>query len=597
MYWFCVYWFLLLVELAKAGVCMPVQLAKEGKMRLPELTGLEDVDLSTPETFHSEADISGNVAEHTYKYYSMKDVHEQSQVLTSTIPCILKLLTCGVCNISPSEPNLVNSNIGGLIFKFPRCGAIESDPDLGANMFHYLAEEAHLKVRKTNGINRDTLPWKQALNVAGVGFKHGLVVPMGVVRCDEKVIVVFPSFSGFTLLANDGTDLSSPIVSPIWTADELIIMVKRISQSAMFLHNRGYAQNRFSMDSVLFGTSKKQFLLCFIDHFIAYGAERSPEGSFPGELRQKANDKSDLYSIAAMLSGFVVDTKFTRRLDETLWYFCEGFRQKTTSWLSGMITDKFANGKTVSKDMHTRDLEGFFHWLNIAKFTAPYAFYHNLMFSREANQELTVDSASRLHIFCTFALIADKTHRPTLTEALRYLGEENLSSLLTEDVHNRLVPYSVSILALNGTNNSEECTVKSSGKTYCILDELAATADRLSGIDVSETQERDIRNQQVQVLVNAYKRNIDELRLTQFPTRINLVKNIYLKSCLTRVHNFNVLFPHFVKYLEADRLKTEWGFANVDDMGKAEYDQIPNKECIFQGWFAILEALLGKGKQ
>eukprot|EP00922_Rhytidocystis_sp_ex-Travisia-forbesii_P030605 GHVS01045197.1.p1 GENE.GHVS01045197.1~~GHVS01045197.1.p1 ORF type:complete len:576 (+),score=59.39 GHVS01045197.1:152-1879(+) len=535
---------LLLLELAEAKAWNA-----QHKTQLPELTGLDKLNLSDKDILVSEDG-------YTYKIFTLKEVEESCHHGVEP----LKLVGSCVDNIPTSEPTsepqeVVTGKIEGLMFRFQQ-GSIKTDLEFAANVFHSLAEEIDweggeidleggdigLEGGETD-LDRDTLPWQKALKVAEAGYQQGLVVPIGQLRYDDhddEVVVVFPRFRDFTLLSAGNMDMIREDKRK-WTAEDLISMAKQISHSVTFLQNHGYAKNIFNLDSVFADTQRKKFLLCFIDNFSVFEAKRQRRFSHVA-----TPVKYELYSIGAMVWDVFVNTSYKETQDNWLCDFYEYLRKllhqasMPNALVSDDNTDGPGTGWAAAYGLVVKSFDGdvdiLFNWLNIARLTAPHILKDGRTFPWNLDHELTEDNASRLHIFCAFALIGDEKHRPTLAEAFRYLDDDNFSSVLTDDVYKRLVPYSQSISQIEWVKKT---TGNISNKNW-IWEQLDGIARMVSDIPVVQEPEGIKQLRADDVWKNGMKAMdqslYDEHKKSGWRANV--------------LHRFTVIFPRFVEYLK-----------------------------------------------
>eukprot|EP00922_Rhytidocystis_sp_ex-Travisia-forbesii_P040744 GHVS01060755.1.p1 GENE.GHVS01060755.1~~GHVS01060755.1.p1 ORF type:complete len:554 (+),score=38.02 GHVS01060755.1:139-1800(+) len=417
-----------------------------------------------------------------------------------------------------------------------------------------------------------------AVSVVRNALAKGVLIPIGEVPSQRGVLTMWPIFDGFTYSVAKPVSIGAPADPIQWTADNKLALANDLVTSASYLHRVDLAHFQFSLDEIYGGRQEEnpKFLPSSFGNLTQYGEVVRVSGCTPGEMWQRVDDKFDLYQMGVLLSSISAPMEDScgqiASLDE--------MRETVLGDADAQTLTEYL-GLPVA--FHYKELSGlvtgFMHWLNIARFSRPFLFGEDLMFTRKDGQKLGDDNKSRLHIFCTLALIGDENLRPNLIDASWYLGNRDVTAGLAVDVPKFLVPYShlVADMVLEVKPN------------VCIWRNLHVVASQLA--DLGEEWDYEREKGQLFERIDNYVTKVSKMLKTDFVNQIGITKDPSLMRALVEVHTFSVLFGDFLGYLQVRHLKSVLPGGGLSEAGKKEFADIPSKDRVFGHCFEILDKL------
>eukprot|EP00922_Rhytidocystis_sp_ex-Travisia-forbesii_P040742 GHVS01060753.1.p1 GENE.GHVS01060753.1~~GHVS01060753.1.p1 ORF type:complete len:553 (+),score=42.37 GHVS01060753.1:41-1699(+) len=436
-------------------------------------------------------------------------------------------------------------------------------------------------------LSKDADPMEKALAVSRTGLQKGVVFPISITNLvTYRTLFVWPIFEGFE---NPIVPTQFPIGAPPdpirWTADNKLALANDLVTSASYLHRVDLAHFQFSLDEIYGGRQEEnpKFLPSSFGNLTQYGEVVRVLGCTPGEMWQRVDDKFDLYQMGVLLSTISAPVANSCDRFESFRKWREPFGNEVGGHLLYGLSHEMRLAVEQSSCTIRGQLTMSMHWLNIARFSRPFLFGEDLMFTRKDGQKLGDDNKSRLHIFCTLALIGDETLRPHLSDASWYLTTDSVTAMLCTDVRKFLVPYSHSVAAI--LENEKEGTF-----CCCLWDKLVGVANQLLGM-TWEWNGADGEKLQLRERIENYVTKVSEMLKTDFVNQIGITKDPSLIRALVEVHTFSVLFGDFLEYFQVDHLKSVLPGGGLSEAGKKEFADIPSKDKTFGPCLEILDKL------
>eukprot|EP00922_Rhytidocystis_sp_ex-Travisia-forbesii_P040746 GHVS01060757.1.p1 GENE.GHVS01060757.1~~GHVS01060757.1.p1 ORF type:complete len:555 (+),score=33.98 GHVS01060757.1:100-1764(+) len=420
-------------------------------------------------------------------------------------------------------------------------------------------------------------PW--AVSVGRYALAKGVLIPIGEVPSQRGVLTMWPIFDGFTYSVAKPVSIGAPADPIQWTADNKLALANDLVTSASYLHQVDLAHFQFSLDEIYGGRQEEnpKFLPSSFGNLTQYGEVVRVLGCTPGEMWQRVDDKFDLYQMGVLLSSISAPMENSCGQIASFDQLRENvLGDADAQTLSDYLGSQLAPHHKALSVMVTE----FMYWLNIARFSRPFLFGEDLMFSREDGQKLGDDNKSRLHIFCTLALIGDENLRPNLIDASWYLRTRDVTALLAVDVPKFLVPYSHSVSEM-------VIAVKPNLSIWHIMN---IVANKLVKLDTewngAEGEKLHLRER-----IDNYATKVHEMLKTDFVKQIVITRNRWLMRALLEVHTFSFLFADFLGYLEVRHLKSVLPVGGLSEDGKKEFAGIPRKDRVFGPCFEIVDKL------
>eukprot|EP00922_Rhytidocystis_sp_ex-Travisia-forbesii_P040740 GHVS01060751.1.p1 GENE.GHVS01060751.1~~GHVS01060751.1.p1 ORF type:complete len:549 (+),score=38.60 GHVS01060751.1:41-1687(+) len=432
-------------------------------------------------------------------------------------------------------------------------------------------------------LSKDADPMEKALAVSRTGLQKGVVFPISITNLvTYRTLFVWPIFEGFE---NPIVPTQFPIGAPPdpirWTADNKLALANDLVTSASYLHRVDLAHFQFSLDEIYGGRQEEnpKFLPSSFGNLTQYGEVVRVLGCTPGEMWQRVDDKFDLYQMGVLLSTISAPVANSCDRFESFRKWREPFGNEVGGHLLYGLSHEMRLAVEQSSCTIRGQLTMSMHWLNIARFSRPFLFGEDLMFTRKDGQKLGDDNKSRLHIFCTLALIGDENLRPNLIDASWYLGNRDVTAGLAVDVPKFLVPYShlVADMVLEVKPN------------VCIWRNLHVVASQLA--DLGEEWDYEREKGQLFERIDNYVTKVSKMLKTDFVNQIGITKDPSLMRALVEVHTFSVLFGDFLGYLQVRHLKSVLPGGGLSEAGKKEFADIPSKDRVFGHCFEILDKL------
>eukprot|EP00922_Rhytidocystis_sp_ex-Travisia-forbesii_P040749 GHVS01060760.1.p1 GENE.GHVS01060760.1~~GHVS01060760.1.p1 ORF type:complete len:549 (+),score=39.39 GHVS01060760.1:41-1687(+) len=433
-------------------------------------------------------------------------------------------------------------------------------------------------------LSKDADPMEKALAVSRTGLQKGVVFPISITKLVTcRTLFVWPIFEGFE---NPIVPTQFPIGAPPdpirWTADNKLALANDLVASASYLHQVDLAHFQFSLDEIYGGRQEEnpKFLPSSFGNLTQYGEVVRVLGCTPGEMWQRVDDKFDLYQMGVLLA--TISAPVANSCDQF-----ESFRKwREPLGQSSEAHPLYAAGPDMNQAIEAvtrssrRQLTMSMHWLNIARFSRPFLFGEDLMFTRRDGQRLWDDNKCRLHIFCTLALIGDENLRPNLIDASSYLGNRDVTAGLAVDVPKFLVPYSHSVADM----------VVEVKPNVCIWHKLRTVASQLVKLG-TEWKGAEGEKLQLRERIENYASKVRKMLKTDFVNQIGFTKDPSLIRALVEVHTFSVLFGDFLEYFQVDHLKSVLPGGGLSGAGKKEFAGIRRKKSVFGPCLEILDML------
>eukprot|EP00922_Rhytidocystis_sp_ex-Travisia-forbesii_P000790 GHVS01001152.1.p1 GENE.GHVS01001152.1~~GHVS01001152.1.p1 ORF type:complete len:576 (+),score=61.77 GHVS01001152.1:199-1926(+) len=472
-----------------------------------------------------------------------------------------------------------------------REGVIEVEGN-AAKLFHALAQEVD-DLESTDSGERDVMSWKQASRVARKGMEKNILMPIGVIECDDRLAFV-------TLLFGPVNDCFWRTDEPEskWSADQLTLLAQSLYTSSEFLRDHEVKHSLTLSHHVVGKNDKTKFLVSLFQVWSI--GDIKPQRSWSpitGDFRANNNSQNDLYSIGELLTN-LRGSEGGRELVHKCHTFVRSAHSATHLALKqGNLPDIFKISNAISNSgLDLQETVGQFEvdvqresqraafWIEKAFIHPPY------LAPPTQTLEDNDDQQRRLNIFCLLASVDFPANQPTLKEAFKYLqAEGDIDEMLKVDVSKHLLPHSIRIVDI--------LEIRPNAKQL-ILEKLLVVSKALLAID-PDNLKKDMGfaptvgnpGGKFCIMVNEYQGRVRKLmdQSLKFTDIIKKASDSSLRRALTVIHTFEVLFPGLSRYID----HSGWKTAGVDGFtteGKLAYNSITNKD-VFGEWRQLLEAL------